>query len=98
MTMHLPLLDEQTAALETCGYCPKLCRAACPVSDAEPRDSLTPWGKMSMAWLAQRGDVEADSDLAATAWACTGCYACRERCDHRNEVAHTLGMARADFR
>jgi len=98
MPTRLPLLADRTAALETCGYCPKLCRAACPVSEAEPRDSLTPWGKMSLAWFVARGDVEPDPDLALTAWACTGCFACRERCDHRNEVAHTLGAARADYR
>lgn len=98
MQNRLPMLSERFGALETCGYCPKLCRFACPVSEALPKDSLTPWGKMSMAWFAARGDVEPDRDLAATAWACTGCFACRERCDHRNEVAHTLGAARADFR
>lgn len=98
MKRSLSLLDERRAALETCGYCPKLCRAACPVSEAEPRDSLTPWGKMSLAWFAARGDVEPDRDHAATAWACTGCYSCREHCDHRNEVAHTLGAARAEYR
>ncbi len=98
MKHALTLLDEKSAELETCGYCPKLCRAACPVSEAEPRDSLTPWGKMSLAWFAARGDVELDRDLAATAWACTGCFSCREHCDHRNEVAHTLGAARAEFR
>lgn len=98
MKRTLTLLAERRAALETCGYCPKLCRAACPVSEAEPRDTLTPWGKMSLAWFAARGDVEPDRDHALTAWACTGCYACRENCDHRNEVAHTLGMARAEYR
>ena len=98
MSGPLPLLAQRTAALETCGYCPKLCRAACPVSEAEPRDSLTPWGKMSLAWFVARGDVEPDRELAATAWACTGCYACRERCDHKNEVARTLAEARADYR
>jgi Fe-S oxidoreductase len=68
------------------------------VSAAEPRDTLTPWGKMSMAWLASRRSVELDAELALTAWACTGCFACREHCDHHNEVAQTLGAARADFR
>ncbi len=93
--LRLPMLAERAASLETCGYCPKLCRAACPVSDAEPKDSLTPWGKMSLAWFALRGSVVPDADLAATSWACTGCMACRERCDHKNEVAVTLGAARA---
>jgi Fe-S oxidoreductase len=94
---RLPLLSARRAELETCGYCPKLCRAACPVSNAEPRDTITPWGKMSMAWFAGRGLVQADHEHAATAWACTGCHACRERCDHRNPVAATLADARGDF-
>lgn len=94
---HLSLLDERTKELETCGYCPKLCRAACPVSNAEPRDTLTPWGKMSLAWFASRGDVPADRAHASVAWACTGCHNCRENCDHGNPVADTLADARGDF-
>lgn len=94
---RLPLLSERRAELETCGYCPKLCRAACPVSNAEPRDTITPWGKMSMSWFVARGAAPIDAEHAAVAWACTGCHACRDRCDHRNPVAETLGDARADF-
>jgi Fe-S oxidoreductase len=94
---RLPTLSSRRAELETCGYCPKLCRAACPVSNAEPRDTLTPWGKMSTAWFAARGLVPSDAAHAAVAWACTGCFACRERCDHKNPVAETLGDARAGY-
>lgn len=93
---RLPLLGARTRELETCGYCPKLCRAACPVSNAEPRDSLTPWGKMSLSWFVARGELPLDREHAAVAWACTGCYACRGRCDHANPVAETLADARAD--
>jgi len=94
----LPVLSERRAALETCGYCPKLCRAACPVSNAEPRDTITPWGKMTIGWLMARGDVATDADHARVAWACTGCFACRERCDHRNPVVETLKDVRAAVR
>ena len=95
--LRLPLLGARRAALETCGYCPKLCRAACPVSNAEPRETITPWGKMSLAWYAERGLVPSDAEHADVAWACTACFGCRERCDHRNPVAETLTAARADF-
>ncbi len=44
-----------------------------------------------------RGDVPVDADHAATAWACTGCYGCREQCDHKNEVATVLSDARAEM-
>ena len=76
-------------------YCPKLSRAACPVSNAEASETVTPWGKMSMAYFAARGDVPVDKVHAAPAWACTGCFACREACDHKNEVAPALMDARA---
>jgi Fe-S oxidoreductase len=90
----LPMLEPRRAALEKCVFCPKLCRSSCPVSNAEPRETLTPWGKMSAAWMTAHGDVPVDASHAAPAWACTGCFACRESCDHRNEVADVLTDAR----
>ncbi|MEO6600605.1 MAG: hypothetical protein ABIQ16_12065, partial [Polyangiaceae bacterium] len=53
---RLPLLKTSQKALETCGYCPKLCRSTCPVSNVEAREALIPWAKMSSAWLVARGD------------------------------------------
>jgi Fe-S oxidoreductase len=64
------------------------------VSNAEPRETITPWGKMSLAWMAAHADVPVDPVHAAPAWACTGCHACRESCDHRNPVAGVLLDAR----
>ncbi|APR84180.1 CoB--CoM heterodisulfide reductase 2 iron-sulfur subunit D [Minicystis rosea] len=96
-SLRLPLLEPHRASLETCVYCPKLSRAACPVSNAEHSETVTPWGKMSLAFFAARGDVPLDREHAAPAWACTGCYACRERCDHKNEVATVLTDARAEL-
>jgi Fe-S oxidoreductase len=93
----LPMLEERRHAFETCVYCPKLCRSACPVSNAEPRETLIPWGKMSSAYFAARGDVALEESFAKPAWACTGCYACRESCDHRNDVAGSLLDARDAF-
>ncbi len=90
----LPVLESRRDALEKCVFCPKLCRSACPVSNAEPRETITPWGKMSSAWMAAHGDVPVDTSHAAPAWACTGCYGCREACDHRNVVADVLLDAR----
>ncbi len=94
--MHtLPLLEPERATLEKCVFCPKLCRSACPVSNAEPRETVTPWGKMSMAYFLAQGDVPATASFAQPAWACTGCLACRESCDHRNDVATVLFAARS---
>lgn len=89
------MLEPERETLEKCVYCPKLCRASCPVSEQEGSETVTPWGKMSMAYFVGRGDVPQDAEHTESAWACTGCQACRERCNHDNDVAYTLGQARA---
>ncbi|NUP09984.1 MAG: (Fe-S)-binding protein [Polyangiaceae bacterium] len=95
--VHLPLLEPRQDALEKCVYCPKLCRATCPVSNAEPHETLIPWGKMSTSFFMARGDVPIAPEEASVAWACTDCGACTERCDHKNPVGATLTDARADL-
>lgn len=94
---HLPLLArERQDELSKCAYCPKLCRATCVVSEAEPREPLTPWGKMTSVFDAARtGSV--DAERAGLAWACSNCMRCREACDHRNPVTETLNEARATY-
>jgi Fe-S oxidoreductase len=87
---RLPTLAPRKTALETCVFCPKLCRSACPVSNAEPRETLTPWGKMSIAYFGARGDVDLEDSFARPAWACTSCFGCRSSCDHQNDVTGTL--------
>jgi Fe-S oxidoreductase len=65
------------------------------VSNAEPRETLTPWGKMSAAWMTAHGDTPMTAGHAASAWACTGCHACTTACVHRNPVADVLMETRA---
>jgi dimethylglycine catabolism B len=96
--VSLPLLPAAQQALETCGYCPKLCRSTCPVSNVEAREALIPWAKMSSAWLVARGDLAGDRDTAETSWGCSGCHACTSFCEHKNPVADTLYAARATYR
>ena len=93
--VKLPLLEDRRDTLEKCVYCPKLCRASCPVATADPTERVTPWGKMSMAYFVGRGDVPMTADFAEPAWACSGCFGCTKRCDHGNDVATTLIDARA---
>lgn len=95
--LHLPLLSKRRPELETCALCPKLSRAVCPVSNADGKETTTPWGKMSAAYLLERGAVEATPEQAWPPWACTGCFACRQRCELGNDVAGTLLDARADL-
>jgi Fe-S oxidoreductase len=91
----LPQLAPRKATLERCVFCPKLCRTACPVSNAEERETLTPWGKMSMAYFVGNESVSLSPSFAEPAWACTGCFGCREHCDHKNDVTGTLFDARS---
>ncbi|MCL2779597.1 MAG: (Fe-S)-binding protein [Polyangiaceae bacterium] len=94
---RLPNLEARKATLDRCVFCPKLCRSACPVSNAEPRETVTPWGKMSMAHFAANESVDLAKSFAEPAWACTGCFGCRDHCDHKNDVAGTLFEARSAF-
>jgi Fe-S oxidoreductase len=92
---RLPQLEARKSILERCVFCPKLCRTACPVSNAEERETLTPWGKMSMAYFVANESVSLSPSFADPAWACTGCFGCREHCDHKNDVTGTLFEARS---
>jgi dimethylglycine catabolism B len=92
---RLPTLEARKSTLELCVFCPKLCRSACPVSNADTRETVTPWGKMSMTYFAANESVALAPAFAAPAWACTGCFNCREHCDHKNDVAGTLFEARS---
>jgi dimethylglycine catabolism B len=92
----LPLLAQREDELSKCAFCPKLCRATCVVSENEPREALTPWGKMTNAFDAARG-AALGPERAELAWGCSNCFRCREACDHRNPVTPTLNDARADY-
>lgn len=94
---RLLLLDERRPALETCAFCPKLSRSACPISDAEASESVTPWGKISGTYDVARGAAEPSREHADLAWACSGCFHCRELCELNNPVAETLIAARSEW-
>jgi fumarate reductase (CoM/CoB) subunit B len=79
-------------AEELCEFCPKMCRFACPVSEATGRDALTPWAKVSLAALCGR---EPDASATLAFAACTGCDRCAHHCAHDNDVAAMLFGARA---
>jgi len=52
---------------------------------------------MSAAYFVARGELPVEAENAEPAWACSGCMACRERCDHKNDVATVLFDARAEM-
>ncbi len=90
----LRVLGEQRVALDSCAYCPKLCRFNCPVSEATGREALTPWGKMSVAFLVERRARPADEALASAAYACSGCGRCGAFCRNHVDVPDALAAAR----
>jgi Fe-S oxidoreductase len=93
--MSDPILAELARPTTLCAFCPKMCRTTCPVSEAEGREAVTPWAKMSLVHLARTGKQKLDDKGAQKALeACTGCGACVEKCAHGNPVAETLFTAR----
>jgi dimethylglycine catabolism B len=94
--MNLPVLDNHAREYVTCAYCPKVCRFACPVSDATANESLSTWSKMTGAHLAQTEARPLDADSAMGLHACTGCMRCTQFCKHQNPVGHALFAARGE--
>ena len=92
----LRVLSDQRTQLDSCAYCPKLCRFACPVSEATGREGFTPWGKMSTAFLVERSARPPDAALAEAAYACSGCGRCGTFCRNHIDVPEALGAARGN--
>jgi dimethylglycine catabolism B len=79
-----------------CADCPKLCRFACPVSDATKTETTSTWGKMSVAHRVLNGQRPIDAESAKALHACTGCMRCTELCKHHNKPADALFAARSE--
>jgi Fe-S oxidoreductase len=81
--------------LQYCAFCPKLCRCACPVSNVEARETVTPQQKMQTLHLLHRGQLEWSRDLTAVLYACAACRACYSYCKHPVDVGPALLAGRA---
>ena len=79
-----------------CTACPKLCRFSCPVSEAERRETVTPWGKMEVGHQLESRQRPMDTASAEAVYACSDCGRCTEHCKHGNEVAPALVALRAE--
>ncbi|MCB9549031.1 MAG: (Fe-S)-binding protein [Myxococcales bacterium] len=91
-------LDAHRAAVDLCTYCPKLCRWACPVAEAECRETSTPWALMTRVDDVMTGRAPLDAESAEMLAHCTGCGRCQTACKHGNDVATVLQTARAEAR
>jgi len=87
-------LDAEAKWLDYCTYCPKLCRQACPVSNALPREALIPQQKMESANLLRKGHLPWQLDYTEVLYGCTGCGACTKACAWENEPSRILMLAR----
>lgn len=88
-------ISELASAYELCVYCPKMCRFACPVSEATGRETWTPWAKMSTGFFQLEGRLPLE-EIVPAAYACTACGACTRYCDWDNDVASALLAIRAE--
>ena len=86
------MLEGRAHEIATCTFCPKLCRFACPVAEAECRETVTPWALMTSLDDARRGRGTLDAELLTH---CSGCRRCEAVCKHATDVAGTLYEARA---
>ncbi len=89
-------LGDHRKEVSFCAYCPKLCRFSCPVSNADRKESHTPWGKMTAAYQHLTESRPLDESTGKAIYACTGCLRCKTNCRHGNEVGPALFAARAE--
>lgn len=89
-------LDPHRDALTLCVYCPSLCHDVCPVATVEGRDTVTPWGLVSLVHHVATGSVRLTEEVAQTLHRCTGCRACTVACLHGQNVEEIVFSARAE--
>ena len=68
--------------LEHCTYCPKMCRHACPVSNADGHEVHIPQAKMATLNQIRLGHERWTPETSSPIWACTGCGHCTTYCAH----------------
>ncbi|HUT53843.1 MAG TPA: (Fe-S)-binding protein [bacterium] len=82
--------------IEYCAYCPKLCRFACPVAQAECSETVTPTAKQTILKLVRDGALPFDREVGELVYMCCGCLITRPYCEHEIEVYPCFEAARAE--
>ena len=90
------MLTKYKKEISYCTYCPKLCRFACPVTNAECRETVAPTTKMVFLHLVRAGAVDLTAEEADIFHRCLGCRLCRAYCKHRIDVGEIMISARAE--
>jgi Fe-S oxidoreductase len=73
-----------------------MCRFACPIAQAEQRETVHPTSKMTLLHLLNTGGLQWSREVAETFFRCTGCLISRTFCEHRIEVFPPLVVARQE--
>lgn len=92
--MSTPPPTLTTSELETCVYCPHLCRHVCPVAVGSGREASAPATMATGVWAWLQGRAEA-SWAAAHATLCVDCGRCRDHCKHHRPLDELLRQARS---
>jgi ferredoxin len=85
-------------AMETCVFCPNLCRHVCPVAVGTGREATTPTAMVTIAWLGLGESPPAEvgpAEAMAAASLCVSCGACTAACVIERPVAALLADVRA---
>ena len=90
---RLKELKQQMLTCTMCGYC----KMVCPVFMDDPWDSMSPRGRMSLAYGLITGEVEPDETIAARMFACTQCSDCYRRCPSKAKCPDTVVAARYEL-
>lgn len=88
------MLDKFAHEISYCTFCPKMCRFACPVTNAEARETVTPTAKLNFMHLIRSGAIGLDDEVADIFYRCAGCLTCRAYCKHRINVPDVIEAAR----
>ncbi|MCX5868321.1 MAG: (Fe-S)-binding protein [Proteobacteria bacterium] len=94
-------LDRFKKEISYCTYCPKLCRFACPVAEAERKETSIPQVRQEILHLVRAGRLPLTPEIAETFHHCAFCLHCRTYCQHLIEVPAVMEEARgqaADYR
>ena len=81
-------------ATTLCRFCPKLCRHACPVADAEQNERATPGGKMTAMKLVEENKLPMDRETMGLAYKRLNCRASEAACELDNPVSQSLDTYR----
>lgn len=83
-------------AVIKCALCPNMCKFDCPVLMVEKNDTVSPSGKMRLAYFIETGNISSE-DAVEAMYKCAGCDACEQWCPFDFSVGEILKGVRQDI-